>query len=297
MLIISLLAVSLIRFSAASELHFLIEPAHQFCLDQLPRNSLYLKELSALSCAENFTILSQSKLYAASGLIHLFVVSGAHLILLEQILTYLCLKNKKSRPFVFILLLLYSFMCNLNAPICRAFISFSLQQFLYSKNIIWPGPFKSLVIGLMVLILNPSWLSSLSLQMSWMAAFATIIGQDYFKNESIFLRQSLFFVLLTPTFVFLQVPSFSSILFNLFLAPVLEFILFPLALLTFLINPLFKMFDTLIYCLNILLQSLEVNFNLQLHQPPPHWICVNWALILFFHLLTHFLITKKKQSL
>ncbi len=287
MLIISLLTVSLFRFSAISEIQFLSSSVHQLCIDQIPLNSNFQAELKALVCAENFTTLSATKTYAASGLIHLFVVSGAHLILIERILHFLTHKFKWSRPVVFSCLFAYAFICDLNAPVCRALVSFALNQYLYSKNIGWPTVTRSLVIGLLTLLLNPAWASSLSLQMSWLAAFATSVGADFLKTKNIFFRQLVFFLLLYPTLMFMQTPSLSTILFNLFFAPVLEYILFPLALLTCLLHPFYILFDLLLGFFNRLLHLLEAEYNPSVTTAPIGWVLIIWILIFGLHFATH----------
>ena len=287
MLIISLLVVSLFRFSAVSEIQFLSSAAHQLCIDQIPHNSNFQAELKALVCAENFTTLSATKTYAASGLIHLFVVSGAHLILIERILHFLTQKFKWSRLVVFSCLFGYAFICDLNAPVCRALVSFSLNQYLYSKNIVWPLVTRSLVIGLLTLLLNPAWATSLSLQMSWLAAFATSVGSDFLKNKNIFFRQLIFFILLYPLLMFMQAPSLSTVLFNLFFAPVLEYVLFPLALLTCLLKPFYILFDLILGFFNRLLGLLEADYTPALTAAPPDWVLITWIMIFGLHFATH----------
>lgn len=287
MLIISLLVVSLFRFSAVSEFHFLSSLAHHFCIDQIPVNSTFQPELKALVCAENFTTLSATEVYAASGLIHLFVVSGAHLILIERTLHFFTHQFKWSRLIVFSCLLAYAFICDLNAPICRALVSFSLNQYLNSKNILWPAVTRSLVIGLLTLLLNPAWVSSLSLQMSWLAGFATTVGADFLKDRPLFFRQLIFFLLLYPTLMFMQAVSLSTVLFNLFFAPLLEYVLFPLALLTCVLHPFHILFDRLLDFFNTALRLLEVDYTPAQITAPADWVIMIWFLIFALHFATH----------
>lgn len=287
MLIISLLIAGLFRFSVISEIQFLGSAAHYFCIDQIPLTSSFQPELKALVCAENFTTLSATHIYAASGLIHLFVVSGAHLILIERILQFMTQKLIWSRLVVFTCLLAYALMCDLNAPVCRALVSLSLNQYLGSKNIIWPVVTRSLAIGLITLLLNPRWIISLSLQMSLVAAFATSISSEYFKDQNIFFRQLIFFVLLYPTLMFMQAISLSTVLFNLFFAPVLEFVLFPLALLTCLLHPFLIFFDALMRFFNHSLLLFEVEYTPSQVTAPTHVVLLIWLMILSFHFALH----------
>ena len=89
LLIISLLTASIIRFSAIELFSDVAKKSHDFCILNLPKNSEAYAELKALVCAESFSNLSDSQLYISSGLIHLFVVSGAHFILIESALMQL----------------------------------------------------------------------------------------------------------------------------------------------------------------------------------------------------------------
>ena len=291
-LIISLLIISLFRFSVHEILAPVAKTAHLFCLNNLPDSSLSIAELKALVCAENFTNLSDSQFYISSGLIHLFVVSGAHLVLIENLLN----KITSSRFLVFIVLIIYGFACGLNAPIVRCLIAFTLNLYLIEKNIHWPAHFKLLIIGSISLSFNYNWITSLSLQMSWIAAFLVVLGNNFFKDNSSFFKQSLFFITLLPTLVFFQIPSPVVILTNLVLAPILEFILFPLGLLVLFFNFLSPLFDFLILSFRLILQKLELDFQIQTTELPANLVFFNWCLILTLHAVFHLVYVNKKRK-
>lgn len=284
--------LSLVRFSALEILTPVAEKAHLFCLNNLPENSSAIAELNALVCAQNFSNLENSKFFISSGLIHLFVVSGAHLLLIENILK----KFNLSRALIFTVLVIYGFACDLNAPVTRCLIAFTLNSFLLSKNIRWPAHFKLLIIGTLTLSLNYSWITSLSLQMSWIAAFLLVLGEHFFKETSQLFKQSLFFITLFPTVVFFQIPSPVVILLNILLAPVLEFILFPLGLLVLFFNFLHPLFDFLILIFKSILQNLELDFQFQTENPPVNLVFYNWCLILTLHFVFHLIHIQKKRK-
>jgi predicted membrane metal-binding protein len=271
------------------------EKAHLFCLHQLPLKSHALSELKALVCAENFNTLSNSQLYISSGLIHLFVVSGAHLILIEKLLQKLPEDYRPNKNLLLALLIAYGFLCNLNAPITRSLVTYSVSFFLNSKKINWPPHFKIFISGLLTLLLNYHWLSSLSLQMSWMAGLLVAVSTLFFQKKSLFFKQSLFFLMLLPTLVFFQLPSFIVVLCNLVLAPLLEFVLFPLGLAVWFFNFLYPVFDYFIILFRTLLQKLELDFLVQPATTPPQLIFFNWLLILIAHLLFHLLYVSQKR--
>lgn len=291
-LIFALLVLSLIRFSAFDFFSPVAEKAHLFCLGFLPPESQALAELKALVCAENFSSLNDSQLYISSGLIHLFVVSGAHLLLVERLLS----RAKCNSGVIFFILMLYAFACNLGAPVVRCLFAFGLNFFLLTKNIRWPAHFRLLLVGLATLCFNFNWINSLSLQLSWLAAFLVMLGENFFTASSILFKQSLFFVTLFPTVVFFQIPSAGTILLNIFLAPWLEFVLFPLGLCTWFFAPAHRLFDFAIHLFKNVLKFLELDFRIQLEEISASLTIYNWALLLLLHLVFHLFHVYKARS-
>jgi competence protein ComEC len=295
-LIILLHIFSIFRVSVFNELKSAVDYAHSFCLNQVPQTAASAAEIKALVCAENFSNLSEQQLYISSGLIHLFVVSGAHLLFIEQFLNKLNGEKKWPFPFIFPVLFFYGLMCSLNPPVSRCLVALAFNRFLYSKNIRWPSHFRILIVGCLTLICCPEWISSLSLQMSWVAAFTLAFIADHFQQRSAFFRQSLFFILLYPTIMWFQVITPGIILANLFLAPVLEFILLPAAFLTWFINIFSPIFDKLIYFFNQLLSMLEFDYNARADPAPSGLALYNWLLILLLHLAAHLFYVQRARA-
>lgn len=292
LLIISIIALSLIRFSIYEYVAPVAEKTHVICLELLPSSSNSLSELKALVCAENFDTLNSSQLYVSSGLIHLFVVSGAHLIVIEKILTKLKFKS----IITYLILIVYGFACNLNAPVTRCLVAYTLTYYLTKKHISWPAHFKLLIIGAVTLCLNPAWIGSLSLQMSWIAAFLVIAGDNFFKNSSQLFRQSLFFFTLLPTIIFFQIPAPTVIIANLVLAPILELVLFPLGLLVLFFNFLEPLFEYLIFIFKIVLTGLEFDFQFQTAEMPKSIVLTNWLIIFLIHFIFHLVHVHQKRK-
>jgi ComEC/Rec2-related protein len=296
LLVISIFTLTFFRFSVVKIAEPVSEYAHKICLEKLPPSSNYLPELKALVCAENFTGLHQSELYVAAGLIHLFVVSGSHLILLEKVFNFLILKRRQLRFVIYFFLITYSLMCSLSAPVCRCLIAFSVSEFLYARNIHWPTHFKLLIVGFLTLALSPDWIDSLSLQLSWLAAFAASVKFNSSEIRSLFLRQVLFFLILSPTVMFFQKASLTHLLTNLLLAPATEYILFPLALLSWLFTPLTFLFDHALFVLRELLQKLEFTVQFHSFDLPAEIRYLNWILILGAHLYSHLRYVNQKRN-
>lgn len=292
-LIISLFTLSLFRVSAYELIIRISQHAHSFCIQQIPSKSVAQPELKALVCAENFSTLQQSETYITSGLIHLFVVSGAHLILIERIFTLLTRQKPGLRFLLLFILVSYAFLCGLTPPVIRCLMAFSLNFYLLQKNIKWPAHNKVFFIGLITLSFNFNWVSSLSLQLSWIAALLVSLGEDLFKNKHPLFKQSLFYFALLPTIIYFQVPDPTVILINLFLAPVLEFFLFPLALAVWFIPALHVVFDFAVHRFNSFLVMTEIPYRAQLHTLPESIHQFNWFLILVLHFYFHLSYVRK----
>ncbi|MGZ3692411.1 MAG: ComEC/Rec2 family competence protein, partial [Pseudobdellovibrio sp.] len=297
LLILELLILTFVRFSVLEFVQPVAHKMHIFCLQKLPENAISLPELKALVCAENFSNLADSQLYISSGLIHLFVVSGAHLVILEQIFMNLNFIDAKNKRVILPILILYAFLCNLNPPVTRCLVSYILSDYLGSKNIKWPTHFKVLVIGLFTLSLNPDWIGSLSLQMSWMASLAVAFNRDFLKSSSLILQHLIYFILLYPIIIFMQTPSFMVILINLFLAPVLEFILFPLGLLVWIFNAVSPVFDVVILVFQKTLRLFELQMQPGAGPPPSHFAEWIWLLIFVLHFILHLIYVVKRRHI
>ncbi|MCC6138752.1 MAG: ComEC/Rec2 family competence protein [Bdellovibrionaceae bacterium] len=125
------------------------------------------KIYNGLVCGSRNIGGSTESLFISTGLYHLIVVSGSHLIFIETLLKKL---PQRFQCINGILLFLFSWMCLLNAPIGRALVSYSLHHasrkfflFLRQDQIV-------LAAGLISLLVFPEWITSVSLQLSWMAA-------------------------------------------------------------------------------------------------------------------------------
>lgn len=220
---------------------------HEKCLAQVPSFSASHEILSALVCGENFKSQATAQLYASTGLIHLFVVSGSHLLLLQKIIQ----KFFSHSLIILICLLFYCAICMFNPPITRSLVYLLLGFALYRLHRRWPNDYILLIAGLISLVINPLWINSLSLQMSWLATLVLVISKTPLQ------RQILLYFLFQFCFLTLGFPEFSIILLCVIMTPVLEFILFPLALLTVAFHFFEPFFSNLMWCLNTFLQHLN----------------------------------------
>lgn len=253
-------------------------PFHLRCLQSVPDHIRSVESLQALVCGKNITDPRQAELLIATGLIHLFVVSGSHLLLLQKYLQKLC----NVKILILIALFFYCAICKFNPPIFRSFILLmlvfvtdSIALELKSENLV-------LISGMLCLILSPAWSNSLSLQMSWIAALTLVIISKFFAHRSTVFKNSLFYLHYLTTFYFIGIPSPVSIGISALLTPFLEYILFPLALAVYVAPFLGQTFDFILEKLNLILSQLEMSVVFRPYDSEKV-IILNWILICALH--------------
>ncbi|MCM2353685.1 MAG: ComEC/Rec2 family competence protein [Pseudobdellovibrio sp.] len=277
-----------VRFSIVDFLIGFFSFAHVSCLKSAPENVRSVESLHALVCGKNFSDVKQSNLLIASGLIHLFVVSGSHLKILHKIVFYLlCNKYFSLTKFlqltIFSLLFFYCAICKFNPPIFRSFIALVLLAVLTKYKLRWRTEQLILISGLICLGLSPQWINSLSFQMSWIASLTLAVINFFFVKSSALFKNSLFYVNYLTTFNFIGIPHPLSIGVSTLLTKFLEYVLFPLALAVYLFPFLGKLFDVFIFILNSFLSRLELTVIFRSYENEK-LIFLNWILILSIHL-------------
>ena len=203
----------------------------EFCLKSL--NHLENREISeALICGKRLPVSSSVRsVFVQGGLIHLMVVSGAHLIFLERFLNKLPLGKIKT-PVICLTLVFYSLMSGLNPPVLRALFSFFLFNFSKHFKLFWSSFLVSFLSVLLCLLFDPSLSSSQSLMLSFLATFLQAVPVSFFK------KCFLIYVFVSPIINQWQVLSPLTIFVNWSLAPFLGAVLFPLTFLSPFFPPL-----------------------------------------------------------
>lgn len=266
---------------------------HEKCEEMVPKNSAARVSLSALACGTNMQASPLQKDLLRSSLIHAYVVSGSHLILLDQFFGIFGI------PVIvrFFILLLYSFSAGWQAPVVRALSSWLLLSTKNRFKIFIPTDLCVAIAGMFCLILFPDWWGSLSLMLSWCAALA-LSSVGLFRWRSSFAK--VFFTQMT-VFVFMSLPLWGwgnlhplSLVFNLMLIPFISFVLLPLAVLSFFFHPLLFLFEHSENLFSwILAHGTEPVVSTKSAALPISGI---WLWILFLHLAIHFVRLKKRQG-
>lgn len=258
----------------------LADSYHQKCTQTISTSLKNKAALDSLLCGEKITNPNLQKNLTQTSLIHLFVISGSHLLLIDGIL------SKLSIPFLlrFLVLSFYSLLAAWQPPVVRALLGLVFRESTRQKGCYFTGDLSVLATGLLTLFLFPEWRSSLSLQLSWVASLA-LCGPSLLRLRSVFYKlllvQLLVFVFLAPLLW-----GFGSLhplgLFNIFLAPVIALILLPLGTLLLVIPQLALLFDFILEGFSqVLLWFSDPIVLPQSHSLPRE---VLWLWIAFLHL-------------
>lgn len=194
----------------------------EFCASWIqpsPHHDLYAAILCGIAMKR-----STSQIFIDWGLIHILVVSGAHLTLLRHWTIRL------PQTLGWIVLLFYCWLTGWGAPVVRAFVRLLLSR---RFHIVSSSPLQlEALTTFVVLILVPKWIGSLSFQMSWMCALA--LSYPSLRPKSQLKVSTLcYFVLIaySPLTPF-------SVIANALLVPIIGEWLFPLSLLALVPGPL-----------------------------------------------------------
>ncbi|MCB0379155.1 MAG: ComEC/Rec2 family competence protein [Bdellovibrionales bacterium] len=239
MSVVALFIVGLSLHSFRSEWLSLSAYWHQLCLASVSP-SPWKSSYEAIVCGASLPKNSNYFHLQQSGLLHMMVVSGAHLVFLQRLLLRIPFFPK---VLLGPLLFLYCLCCQCQPPVLKALSSFSIQQLNRHFKLFLQPAYGQWLSGLFCLTLFPEWWHSRSLMMSWLAS-AVIKSQ-----KGLFLQSSLCFLLLIPlTQDFAQMNPW-SVVSNILIGPLLGYWLFPLSLLSLpfpilsgLVDPLWLLF-------------------------------------------------------
>ena len=259
-------------------------PFHKLCLSHLPSPPGHA--LESLICGERIQDPNLQDILIQSGLLHLFVVSGSHLIWLDMIASTL------RAPLFLRGLLWFSFAlaCGWQPPIVRGALGLSLSRALPHLR----TDHLVLATGLITLCLFPEWGTSLSLALSWTAALAMTWPQDPTWQGSL-QRNTLIWAMIAPLMLAWSVPSPLTVFSNLLMAPVFSALLFPIGILSIAIPPFLYVFDSLFAAF---IATLKI-FPFKTGAAPDLRITplMIWLWITLLHLAFHALTTEKRRRL
>ncbi len=187
----------------------------------------------SLVCGVDLPAGEARQLFVDTGLIHVMVVSGSHLVFLEVFLGFLS-------PLLRLAVLGgYSFLVGFQAPVMRAFLRRAIGPALVRQKGLTSLQIEAATVVL-ALSLYPPWILSRSFLMSWMCGLAMCSPRLWVKRPHIDLAVKCYAFLLP-----FCGGSPLSILWNILLAPFVGILLFPASLLVVIFPPLHGLTDIL----------------------------------------------------
>ena len=227
---------------------------HQLCISQFEPQR-YASLLQAIVCGHNFTTYEFRDPLIKAGVIHLFVVSGGHLVFLAEWLQRTGRIFQRQIPFaaIFVILLIYGAVAGFQPPIIRGLLMLGLTQIILSLRLNWPEIILQIICGSLTCLLINTDSQLLSLLMSWQASLTLRLLTK--KNE--ILKATGIYLAMIPVLSLFQVTSPFSILLNVFLVPIFSWVILPLSLVSTFFSFLQKnimppIFESLFIALNSL---------------------------------------------
>jgi len=205
-----------------------------------------------------------SEFYQATvqlGLVHFFVISGAHLSFLQNHLKRLRIPSQILTPVLFVFCLYSGF----GVPVVRAFLRYVLANWsALPQRGLWPHLWPSLFC----LLLLPNSASGLSLALSWNCVVCLHLCQRCTP-----LQTSLYIYLANlPLLIFLQAANPLIVFCQVLFLPVFAYVLFPLTIVSFFlpwiasfVTPLYSFFEVGLLQMAVLFPRL--NFSAELPHP------------------------------
>jgi predicted membrane metal-binding protein len=201
-------------------IHVAAQPFQTACLTRAKKTAEMSAIVSAVVCGKRLPHNSDLRdSLIQLSLIHLFVVSGAHLALVKQMLTKVAPANY--RTFRFLALGIYGLFCGATSPVVRA-----LLQTLVGAAIpkCWrAGGWQYMWAGLLCLWLLPSQWTQLSLPLSWSCAVLLFLC----RKQSSLKTCAVLYIGLLPLLLVVGIAHPIVVLVNLVALPLLSVLIFP----------------------------------------------------------------------
>lgn len=255
------------------------------CTELVNVNSKNQTLIDALICGKNISSAEKNLILQKTSLIHLFVVSGSHFIVLNLILLLLLPRHTFYLFVRLIILFLFCILSGMSPPATRGLLMI-LSSSILNKM---PSDILTLIIGLICLCLFPRWVTSYSLLLSWYASLAlcwSFLFYNYSQYKKILFTQIIIFIFMSIPLSFTFSLHPLSIIFNLLFAHLLGFILFPLAILTALIPKISFLFDAINSFLFSLLEKISFSIPTYSTNFKINFLFL-WTVLFILHLFTH----------
>ena len=239
--------------------------------------------------------------YRENGISHLFALSGLHVSIFSALILFVLKKFKISEfmsyIFVFIFLMMFSFITNFSPSILRA----SLLFFLLGINKVFYFNVKQVNVLYLVfstlVIINPFIIYKISFILSFLAAFFLMISSDLISDKGYLkglFKVSLvsFIGTMSVSIYYFGYINLLGTLLNLVFVPFVSFIIFPFTLFTF----AFPFVSKVLYFFTDILEILSTflnKFKLVIYLPK---VSI-WFVVIFVMTFAVFIKVRKKVLL
>ncbi len=236
---------------------------HSVCQRQIIKsNKRFVNEKLALICGKKINQHFEKSLITQAGLIHIFVVSGAHLNFYKKCFVFL-FGARWGKYILSLFLILFTFTCNNSPPILRATAEHFIKLINHYFKLNFIDNETILLSGILAIALLPAYSQSLSLQLSLICTL--VMRTQYFKVKTFIL-----YFIISPVLLLFTVPNPVITIPSFLLTLLITSLLFPMTLLTSLFhNPLQTVTDllyTLMYRVlevtTVEIQTLELSQKL-----------------------------------
>ena len=232
--------------------------------------------------------------YSKIGIIHIFSISGMHISLLASIILSVLNKIKKSDKnnlVVIIFLIFYLILTNYQASIIRSIVFYIVIN-LFKISKLKVNTLDSFFISIsLILLFIPKFIYNIGFLYSSSVSFSLIFYKNKFnKNYILNLLYVSFisFLISLPITISLNYQvNVLSIFINLLFVPLVSFILYPLALISFVlpfICTLFNFFISITEFLSSMISSVSI-FNLYIPK-------MNFYVLVIYYLFVYLTLSK-----
>ncbi len=261
----SVIGTFLLRMYAPVTSAPVTEQLHQICVRACPTGD-QAEFYRAIVCGSKLESYELRSDFAQIGLIHLLVVSGSHLVVLE-VLTRVSILKRVSPAFrsaaSLSILFVFTLMTLASPPVLRAFLNLILKDLNARYLLNWSRLQTTTIAGFLTLpFCRDAW-SLCSLFLSWLAALALVpLSDDRHKTkgasreteashlmrvstklrETVLVNTKVYLALVFPL-ALISVPHPATIPMNVLFGPLLGLVLFPLSLIAILLPPLAPVVD------------------------------------------------------
>lgn len=236
------------------------------------------------------------QMYRNCGISHLIAISGMHISLFSIILLYLLqwIPSRHLKYGIIITILwLYAFLINFTPSIMRAVMSFTITSIFNLLNKKTNPIYNLLCIGLIFLFYNPFYIYNTGFLFSFLISLFVILSSKLLTKYKHYISK-VFMISLVAFLSGIPIIAISfyetnllGLFLNIIFVPFISFIIFPGALITFIIPPLEPIFQIIINILEIIIQFCDKYFVIKLIVPHMNIYTIIWYYTILFLLLRH----------